>query len=99
VDSQIYNNMASESVTVKGAKEIDVTPRSKVKSVHFTNCLKPWVCPRNHQPTSLCARFHRTWWDIRRDYEESVGLPVAMSCFADRGTSYRAVQVPERPRH
>ena len=42
VDSQIYNNMASKSKTVNGVVEADVAC-PKVKSVHFTNCLKVGV--------------------------------------------------------
>jgi hypothetical protein len=92
VDSQIYNNMASKSVTVNGMKEIDVN-FPKVKSVHFTNCLKPWMCPGHHRKGSLCASFHETWWTIRKEYEQSVGVPTAKSCFSE-GRPYVALQAP-----
>jgi hypothetical protein len=90
VDSQIYNNMASKSVTVNGKKETDVD-FPNVKSVHFTNCLKPWMCPGHHRQGSLCAKFHESWWVIRHEYEKSMGTSEAKSCFSNRGTRYQAL--------
>ncbi len=47
-----------------------------VKSVHFTLCQKPWVCPiyivKNTQ--SLCMQFHKKWFEIREDMEKQLGI-------------------------
>ena len=50
--------MASDALTVNGVKEHKIA-FDKVKSCHFTNCQKPWTCPRGGR--SLCSDFHREW--------------------------------------
>ena len=50
------------------------TPIEKVKSIHFTLCQKPWICPFYVLHDGQCAEFHKKWFSIRKDWEESNGL-------------------------
>ena len=50
------------------------TPIEKVKSIHFTLCQKPWICPFYVLHDGQCAEFHKKWFSVRRDWEESNGL-------------------------
>ena len=54
--------------TCEDCRQTDI---SLIKSVHFTICQKPWVCPRYivAEP-SLCTEFHRKWFLIREDFEK-----------------------------
>lgn len=50
-------------------RETDI---SLIKSVHFTLCQKPWICPSFYQ--KLCKEFHKKWFQIRKDYEQEEGI-------------------------
>jgi hypothetical protein len=50
------------------------TPISKIKSVHFTLCQKPWQCPSETFDTHLCKEFHKEWFRIRFDFDQSMGI-------------------------
>lgn len=48
---------------------------SSIKSIHFTLCQKPWVCPLTLvRKGGLCEEFHRKWFQIRQDWENSHGI-------------------------
>ena len=71
VDSLVYNNMVTATNDEK--KEQKDTPISMIKTTHFTVCQKPWLCFWN-QCCTLCHMLYDTWWDIRKQYEESKGF-------------------------
>jgi hypothetical protein len=50
------------------------TPMENVKSVHFTLCQKPWICPLYVLRDGLCKKFHSKWFEIRKLWEESNGV-------------------------
>jgi len=44
-------------------------PIEDTRSIHFTNCLKPWTCPMPNQNTTqerTCSAMHREWFRIKR---------------------------------
>lgn len=46
------------------------TDFSKIKSVHFTLCQKPWTCPIYLvKRPGLCREYHKNWFRIRQDFE------------------------------
>ncbi len=53
-----------------------MTEFDKVKSVHFTLCQKPWVCPFFSLKKGLCKDFLRSWYEIRKDFQEKNGIPI-----------------------
>ena len=49
-------------------------PLEDSRSIHFTNCLKPWVCPdpvmwKNTVVERNCRKLHGEWFRIRADVE------------------------------
>ncbi len=56
-----------------------------IKSVHFTLCQKPWICPLGiANKNKLCGDFHRKWFEVRRDWEKSLGVyPAEENVSAD----------------
>jgi hypothetical protein len=50
------------------------TNSSDIKSVHFTLCQKPWICPTWSWDEKLCKYFHSEWFRIRLDFEQSIGI-------------------------
>jgi len=50
------------------------TSIEKIKSIHFTLCQKPWICPLQILDKGLCAEFHKKWFSIRKDWEDSSGM-------------------------
>lgn len=50
------------------------TSISKIKSVHFTLCQKPWLCPSETFDKHLCQEFHKEWFRIRYDFDQSRGV-------------------------
>mmetsp|Transcript_15179 Transcript_15179/g.18479 ORF Transcript_15179/g.18479 Transcript_15179/m.18479 type:complete len:460 (-) Transcript_15179:60-1439(-) len=83
----IYNSMSDspKRTTTKGelkcldgketCEDCRDTDISLIKSVHFTLCQKPWVCPVHvvaHAP--LCKMFHRKWFEIRKDLDNELKL-------------------------
>lgn len=58
----------------KDCRLVDV---DTVKSVHFTICQKPWGCTSathlNCPYCPICAKFHKLWFDIRRELEVEWG--------------------------
>jgi hypothetical protein len=45
-----------------------------IYSIHFTNCLKPWVCPQTRDPKyKVCRDFHHAWFAARSEMEQSWG--------------------------
>ncbi len=63
-------------------RETDV---KDIKSVHFTLCQKPWICPLGiARKNALCGDFHRKWFEVRQDWENSLGMdPPKESANAD----------------
>lgn len=63
--------------TCEDCRKYDI---SKIKSVHFTLCQKPWICPggtvRDGNP---CKDFHANWFRIRKDWEKSKGIDNAVN--------------------
>ena len=58
--------------TCEDCRETDF---EKIKSVHFTLCQKPWVCPLYAiERSRLCKDFHTSWFRIRKDWEEKKGI-------------------------
>ena len=47
-------------------RETDI---SKIKSVHFTICQKPWNC-KPFANGSLCNDFHHKWFQVRKSLED-----------------------------
>lgn len=46
-----------------------------IKSVHFTLCQKPWVCPMGViKGGNLCRDFHKKWFDVRKSFEHSMDM-------------------------
>jgi len=86
----IYNSMSDNPKGLKRGKNPEklmicrdgeatcedcrTTSIEKVKSVHFTLCQKPWTCPSYVLDKGQCAEFHKKWFSIRKDWEESSGL-------------------------
>jgi len=80
----IYNQMNDKPKKGKGNKEFCLdnketcedcreTDISEVKSVHFTLCQKPWICPLYILGQTLCKEFHTKWFLIREDMENQLG--------------------------
>jgi len=60
--------------TCEDCRETDI---EKIKSVHFTLCQKPWICPLLAiRKSPLCEEFHKRWFSIRKDWEEQRSDPV-----------------------
>ncbi|CAN0050547.1 unnamed protein product, partial [Ascophyllum nodosum] len=58
LDRCTYNNM----VDTPECREISL---EEIRSVHFTNCQKPWSCVRTIHP--LCEKLFEQWFHIRRE--------------------------------
>ena len=57
---------------------------SDARSIHFTNCLKPWDCPdpsrwNNTLVERNCRRLHREWFKIRQAIQEQSETNAAMA--------------------
>ena len=57
--------------TCEDCRETDF---NKVKSVHFTICRKPWICPSGSLEEPLCRKFLTSWYRIRKDFDEKNGV-------------------------
>ena len=46
-------------------------PLEEIYSLHFTECHKPWICPRfgTSSGQDICQKFHGEWYRIREDLE------------------------------
>ncbi len=66
-----YYCMDSKDDTCEDCRETDV---DKIKSVHFTICQKPWLCPSEVLEQKNCKHFHSSWFQIRKDFEEKNGM-------------------------
>jgi len=76
-----YNSMAT-------TRECRYMDWERVMSVHFTWCSKPWeLCGRGREP--ICERMHTHWWNMRKEFEVSNGLPVGPRCCQDGNCSAR----------
>ena len=62
---QVYNQMV-------GSPAQKTASLSIIKSVHFTNCQKPWSCNR---PAGLCTLLHQEWWKMLHFMEETQKIP------------------------
>ena len=84
-DSQFYNNMGSTTAkTVTGLIEDQIEPE-RVKTMHFTNCQKPWKCSGfPYQKGKFCSEMHQLWWALRTEYEEKHELTHVAGCEANR---------------
>ena len=50
------------------------TDFNTVKSVHFTLCQKPWICPLHPLQQTNCRKFMKAWFTIRKDLDEKKGV-------------------------
>jgi hypothetical protein len=57
--------------TCEDCRETDF---NKVKSVHFTLCQKPWICPLSSLKVPLCRKFLTSWYRIRKDLDAKNGV-------------------------
>lgn len=48
------------------------TDISKIKTVHFTICQKPWNCRafKKGDSLSLCNEFHHKWFQVRKSLDD-----------------------------
>lgn len=85
----VYNQMNDKPKKTKGRKSdelfcSDGKPTCEdcrkqdfalIKSVHFTVCQKPWVCPYGVvKEATLCREFHKKWFEVREDMEKQSGM-------------------------
>lgn len=82
LDRCIYNSMVDNPYHKDGkcrdnrdsCSDCRTTDFSLVKSVHFTLCQKPWVCPTGMLRISNCKAFHHKWFSVRKDLDEQMGV-------------------------
>ena len=68
-DQQMGAEKAAAAVGMTGqCEDCRNTELSKIKSIHFTICQKPWWCPLWIEEPQ-CAKFHYEWHRIRQDLE------------------------------
>lgn len=53
--------------------DCSITNMADMKLSHFTNCYKPWWCPKA-RALQLCRDVHAAWFTMRRSLEESLGI-------------------------
>lgn len=53
------------------------TEFEKIKSVHFTLCQKPWICPRHSLQQPNCRKFMKSWFAIRKNLDEKNGVETS----------------------
>lgn len=82
----IYNSMKDSPYDVEDGKKLCVdgketcedcrkTNFSDIKSIHFTICQKPWICPLGViKNGNLCREFHKKWFEIRKNWEDTMNL-------------------------
>ncbi|CAM9135538.1 unnamed protein product [Discosporangium mesarthrocarpum] len=85
VDRCKYNNMVDTST----CRETDL---ETIRSVHFTNCQKPWVCYYPHPKHQLCSRLFEQWYWMRKEAERALGIPSAKACVGVGERSYRPMK-------